>query len=197
MFVLCLAPLQGPVRFPFMPTSSSDSEGTSQRTPRRRSTPRSTTSRPATHDLAARPPTTMLKHPRVSDDDFGSGVAEEKAAREAKPARRSRASNRREQNRRRAASDSRTEERPIRNDGLAVNRRAKPQTDDGRITGSHGSLLDRSSTRRTNIESSGTSDRRRRITDRNAVFQHGRAGFRRRRRHEAPRSRSRRVHAFR
>ena len=84
--------LQGSVRFPFMPTSSSDSEGTSQQTPRRRSTPRSTASRPATRSRrkAADEDADVEMPAPVADDDFGSGVSEEKAARETKPARRSR-----------------------------------------------------------------------------------------------------------
>ena len=73
-----------------MPTSSSDSEGTSQRTPRRRSTPRSTTSRPATRSRRKAADEDVEIPAPVSDDDFGSGVSEEKAARDAKPARRSR-----------------------------------------------------------------------------------------------------------
>lgn len=72
-----------------MPTSSSDSEGTSQRTPRRRTSTRSTTARPATKsrrrtdDDDAEP-----KTPAKDEDDFGSGVDEEKAARAARPRRR-------------------------------------------------------------------------------------------------------------
>ena len=73
-----------------MPTSSSDSEGTSQRTPRRRSTPRSTTSPPATRSRRKAADDNVEIPAPVSDDDFGSGVSEEKAAREVKPARRSR-----------------------------------------------------------------------------------------------------------
>lgn len=61
-----------------MPTSSSDSEGTSER-PRRRTSPRSTSAAPA------RRPSTRVKKigaeqseaPAVTDDDFGSGVVNE------------------------------------------------------------------------------------------------------------------------
>ena len=65
-----------------MPTSSSDSEGTSQQTPRRRSTPRSTASRPATRSRrkAADEDADVEMPAPVVDDDFGSGVSEEKAA---------------------------------------------------------------------------------------------------------------------
>ena len=74
-----------------MPTSSSDSEGTSQRTPRRRSTPRSTTSRPATTRSRRKAADDDVETPAaVSDDDFGDGVSEVKAALEPKPVRRSR-----------------------------------------------------------------------------------------------------------
>ncbi len=73
-----------------MPTSSSDSEGTSQRTPRRRSTPGSTTSRPATRSRRKATDDEVETPAALSDDDFGSGVSEEKAARESKPARRTR-----------------------------------------------------------------------------------------------------------
>lgn len=73
-----------------MPTSSSDSEGTSQRTPRRRSTPASTSSRPATRSRRKVADKDAEIPAPVVEDDFGSGVSEEKAAREAKPARRSR-----------------------------------------------------------------------------------------------------------
>ncbi|MEJ7591036.1 MAG: hypothetical protein WKF77_05770 [Planctomycetaceae bacterium] len=73
-----------------MPTSSSDSEGTGQRTPRRRSTPRSATSPPATRSRRKAADDNVEIPAPVSDDDFGSGVSEEKAAREVKPARRTR-----------------------------------------------------------------------------------------------------------
>ena len=74
-----------------MPTSSSDSEGTSQRTPRRRSTTRSATTPPATRTRKKATDDASETAPSSSDDDFGSGVSEEKAAREAKPVRRTRA----------------------------------------------------------------------------------------------------------
>ena len=74
-----------------MPTSSSDSEGTSQRTPRRRSTTRSTTNPPATRTRKKATDDVAETLPSSVDDDFGSGVSEEKAAREVKPARRTRA----------------------------------------------------------------------------------------------------------
>ncbi|HQX50287.1 MAG TPA: transcription termination factor Rho, partial [Planctomycetaceae bacterium] len=74
-----------------MPTSSSDSEGTSQRLPRRRTSTRSTTGRPATKPRS-QPSDDEAEAPVPKrDDDFGSGVVEEKAARVAKP-RRSRTS---------------------------------------------------------------------------------------------------------
>ncbi len=73
-----------------MPTSSSDSEGTSQRTPRRRATPRSATSPPPTRSRRKAADADVETPAVILDDDFGSGVSEEKAGREAKPARRSR-----------------------------------------------------------------------------------------------------------
>ncbi len=74
-----------------MPTSSSDSEGTSQRSPRRRTSTRSATGRPATKSRN-QPSSDEVEAPAPQrDDDFGSGVVEEKATRAARP-RRSRAS---------------------------------------------------------------------------------------------------------
>ena len=139
MFVPVLVPLQGPVRFSFMPTSSSDSEGTSQRTPRRRSASRSSTTRPATTRSRRKATDEVVESP-VSDDDFGSGVAEEKAARDAKPARRSRVTKDEESTP--ATSETQEESRPERRPRREP--RVKPQSDDA-ATQESGSLLDRSS----------------------------------------------------
>ena len=69
-----------------MPTSSSDSEGTSER-PRRRTSPRSPSSaparRPSTRSKKIGTEDSVAPAPSVSDDDFGSGVVnEERPARQ-------------------------------------------------------------------------------------------------------------------
>ncbi len=118
-----------------MPTSSSDSEGTSQRTPRRRST----TSRPAS-TRSRRKATDGDSESPVSSDDFGSGVAEEKSTREPGSARRSRS----------AANDERSSETSVsQEDSQPVRKprrepRAKSQSQDTASSES-GTVLDRSS----------------------------------------------------
>jgi len=121
-----------------MPTSSSDSEGTSQRTPRRRSTtvrPASTRSRRKPADAAAETP--------ASSDDFGSGVAEEKSTREAGAARRSRKTEKDDAPPRDAEQSEPTEQpRPERRPRRES--KAKPLAQDSPDSES-GNVLDRSS----------------------------------------------------
>lgn len=122
-----------------MPTSSSDSEGTSERTPRRRSTtPRSTTSRPATRsrrkvaDDAAEAPSP------AADDDFGLGVSEEKVIREARPPRRTRGPAPAEVTTGESAEEPKSERRPRRE---PRSRPLSPEVENEKSP----SLLDRSS----------------------------------------------------
>jgi transcription termination factor Rho len=118
-----------------MPTSSSDSEGTSQRTPRRRST----TSRPAS-TRSRRKATEGDSESPAGSDDFGSGVAEEKSTRETGTTRRSRtAAN--DENSSEASNpqeNARPERRPRREP------RAKPQSPN-EASSESGTVLERSS----------------------------------------------------
>ncbi|MCA9008912.1 MAG: transcription termination factor Rho [Planctomycetaceae bacterium] len=122
-----------------MPTSSSDSEGTSQRSPRRRSTPRSATSRPATTRSRRKIADDDVEK-SVSDDDFGTGVVEEKAPREPRTPRRSRATADEKSTPETSSTPAETppERRPRREP------RSKP-TPDASPAPEVGSLLDRSS----------------------------------------------------
>ena len=97
-----------------MPTSSSDSEGTSQRTPRRRSTPRSETTPPATRSRRKSTDDAAETSAPSVVDDFGSGVAEEKATREVKPARRTRTATVAVEESNEAVEETKRERRPRR-----------------------------------------------------------------------------------
>ncbi len=113
-----------------MPTSSSDSEGTSER-PRRRSSTRTTTStrRPSTKSRRVTSEKPEVPAPAVADDDFGSGVENE--ARSPRPAREKRSSAATEPAP--AAEESPSSERPARTRGGRTVRRSPRNSSDAPV----------------------------------------------------------------